>query len=107
MPKEQKAHTLTFSRKNQDVKKIINDKLKDENFILTDYICEAIRFFEKNEKNKVNNFDIETIINLIDSRLEQKIGENCITISNTEENEKISLKDELESDLPFNCLEDD
>lgn len=58
---------LTFSEKNKDVYKLINDRDKKEFKQNTDYICNAIRFFET-YKNYVgeNNIDNDTI-------LEQKI----------------------------------
>ncbi|HFD2049294.1 hypothetical protein JJB67_16900 [Clostridium perfringens] len=107
MPKKQKSHTLTFSRKNKDIENLIARKGEDKSFILTDYICEAIRFFEE-YKDKVNqnsnsSININSIIDLIDSRLNERLKEGNIRI----ENSKLSLKEELEQDLEKRYLDDD
>ncbi|MGM8299646.1 hypothetical protein [Clostridium perfringens] len=107
MPKKQKSHTLTFSRKNKDIENLIARKGEDKSFILTDYICEAIRFFEE-YKDKVNqnsnsSININSIIDLIDSRLNERLKEGNIRI----ENSKLSLKEELEQDLEQRYLDDD
>lgn len=107
MPKKQKSHTLTFSRKNKDIENLIARKGEDKSFILTDYICEAIRFFEE-YKDKVNqnsnsHININSIIDLIDSRLNERLKEGNIRI----ENSKLSLKEELEQDLEQRYLDDD
>ncbi|EGT4141300.1 hypothetical protein P5F43_15010 [Clostridium perfringens] len=69
------SYILTFSRKNLDVKKIINQKIDKERNIFTDYICEAVRFYEKYKDNinSFNNFDIEKIKVIIDERIEEKL----------------------------------
>ena len=41
------GYTLTFSKKNQDVKDILADVKKDNRIKITDYICEAIRRSEE------------------------------------------------------------
>lgn len=52
------GYSLTFSKKNRDVK-IQLDTLKNNGIVITDYICEAIRFFEKNKDNSFNETQIE------------------------------------------------
>lgn len=81
--------TLTFSKRNKDVRKILDNKIADDiNFVSTDYICEAIRFYEKN-KDRIysNNIDEDTIKKLIDKALESR-GEFSAT--NTAEDSSVS-----------------
>lgn len=52
MAKREGSFTFTFSKRNNDVKELIATKKKnDENFVITDYMCEAVRFYEKYGKN--------------------------------------------------------
>lgn len=49
------GHTLTFSKKNKDVREILEKYKKEAKetgkaFVANDYICEAIRFYERNKK---------------------------------------------------------
>lgn len=46
--------TITFAPKNDDVREILVELKKSKKVKLTDYICEAIRFYEAN-KDKMNN----------------------------------------------------
>ena len=65
---------LTFSKKNEDVKEII-EKYKDEMgraFIATDYVCEAIRFYEKN-KNKITTYEKKSLKKLIEKEIEKEL----------------------------------
>ena len=58
------GYTLTFSKKNEDIKELLIEKRKIKGFVLTDYICDAIRFFEanKDEKKKITNINIEELV---------------------------------------------
>nr|UVN08409.1 MAG: hypothetical protein [Bacteriophage sp.] len=60
------GHTLTFSKKNEDIKELLAEKKKVKGFILTDYICEAVRFFEANkdkiEHNQISSINIEDLV---------------------------------------------
>lgn len=60
------GYTLTFSKKNEDIKELLAEKKKVKGFILTDYICEAVRFFEANkdktENNQISSINIEDIV---------------------------------------------
>lgn len=73
------GYTLTFAKKNQDVKSILDRKKKDK-IVITDYICEAIRFYENNKNkefnnNQISNIDIEKLIeDKIKIVLENNIG---------------------------------
>lgn len=60
------GQSLTFSKKNRDIKEHL-DLLKKNNVTITDYICEAIRFFEKNKDNdfkesQINSKYVEDIV---------------------------------------------
>ena len=65
------GYTLTFSKKNQDVKDILANVKKENRVKITDYICEAIRFYEKNK-----NMEVKSIVanyKDIDKIIEEKI----------------------------------
>lgn len=52
MAKREGSFTFTFSKRNNDVKELLdNKKKKDTNFVVTDYMCKAVRFYEKYGKN--------------------------------------------------------
>jgi len=72
--KKQDAMTLTFSRKNKDVYDFLEESKKDKGFVATDYICEAVRFYNAN-KGSINNISMETINDLIEMKL-LKLGAN-------------------------------
>lgn len=102
------GYTLTFAKKNQDVKLIL-DKKKKNKVVVTDYICEAIRFFEQN-KNRENNNNIilnEDIDKLIEEKIKFLIGNKIKEVK-----EEISVDDNninLEDDygLDDSDLEED
>jgi len=90
------GYSLTFSKKNKDVKTHL-DELKSNGVIITDYICEAIRFYEKNkdnnwDKKQIDNKEIETMIS---EKVKQLLSEYN---KNTEPtlNQYGSLEDNLE-----------
>lgn len=70
---KQKAITLTFSKKNDDVFKLLMEK-KENNVILTKYICDAIRSYEGMEpktKSKSSQ-DLEAIVSeLVEKKLRE------------------------------------
>ena len=79
------GYTLTFSRKNQDVREMLEEEKKN-GAIISDFICEAIRFYVQNrnqtnvntiQKTITNNIDMKHIENLI----EQKIKESLATVT--------------------------
>lgn len=89
------GYTLTFSKKNKDIKTHL-DTLKNNGITITDYICEAVRFFEKNknfdfEKNKNDNENIEIVI---EKKIEQLLKEYSKAF-----NQPPKQKELLEKDL--------
>ena len=108
--------TLTFAAKNEDVRKILVG-CKNKKIVLTDYICNAIRFYEKNKEKLTNNnsLDIQELV-----RLEVEKAIKNITISNSipaeetieenvdEYNSEISdTKNYLEDDLDYVDIDED
>lgn len=91
------GYTLTFAKKNQDVKHHL-DKLKSEKVVITDYICEAIRFYEKNKNNKsnLNTIDPSVIDKMIEDKIKILIGDN-FKPKQDEEFSITSLEDNLDS----------
>lgn len=65
------AITLSFARKNKDVLEMLMEKKKSESFVQNDYICEAIRFYEKNKDKEFGAIDKEEIKRLVDERFEE------------------------------------
>lgn len=72
MPAIDKGITLTFAKKNFDVKDILKEK-KANGIIITDYICNAIRFYEKNKDNVNSSIDINKIERMIEEKIEQAL----------------------------------
>lgn len=96
---KQKAVTLSFSKKNEDIHNLLEDKKKNTAFVQNDYICDAIRFYEKN-KNKINNdFDKDKIIELIDKRIKELIDNDLIV--DKDKVEKNFNNKKLEENLDF------
>lgn len=63
--------SVSFSKKNSDVWDILTNKKKDITFNQNDYVCEAIRFYEKN-KDKINQIaNKEEIKRIVDERIEE------------------------------------
>ncbi|EJO5349403.1 hypothetical protein NRP93_003581 [Clostridium botulinum] len=110
MAKKQESLRLTFSKKNSDVQKLLEDKKEEsERFVATDYICEAVRFYEKN-KNKVNDIiNLDIIENLIDKKIrlfKEDLLKNNIQLSETQESEIKDLS-HLEKCIDDISFEDD
>lgn len=58
------GYTLTFAKKNSDVKDIL-DSEKEKGTVITNYICDAIRFYHNNKgivDVNVSKDDIESIV---------------------------------------------
>lgn len=92
------GYTLTFSKKNQDVKKILANIKEEDKIKITDYICEAVRFYEKNKKNRLDSELIDPA--LIDRMIEDKIKILIGTNLNFKQDYKlntVSLEDNLDS----------
>ncbi|KQC91066.1 hypothetical protein ACSXAS_15635 (plasmid) [Clostridium perfringens] len=83
------GYTLTFSRKNEDVKDIL-DKKKNKGIIITDYLCQAVRFYEENKEKNLNNSNID-ITDLVRKEMEKilnakEVSESVEKIVDLEEN---------------------
>lgn len=102
------GHTLTFSKKNKDVKELLGKYKKEakdteKSFIANDYICEAIRFYEKNKSSMFNEntnitLDIEK---LVEEKIKELIGKKEESITKGEKNNI------LEEELPCEDIEED
>jgi hypothetical protein len=76
MAKRPGSLVLTFSKKNIDIRKLLeNKKLNNETFVVTDYICESIRFYEKH-KDSIEFNNLGAIKKLIDDRLKEFVQTN-------------------------------
>lgn len=97
------GYTLTFSKKNEDVRDLLADKKANEKgFIVTDYICKAIRFFEEN-KDKGTLIDIAQIKNeIIDSLDISELIKKELSNFNL-----VESKDNLEDDLDEIPIDED
>lgn len=105
----QKAITLSFSKKNEDVANIIqNYKEKDKNFVQNDYVCAAIRFYEKYKNSNLNNslLQKEEILNLVDNRVKELL-ENSDLIKNNENNDINTILEDKTKYLTEDDLEED
>lgn len=92
------GYTLTFSKKNKDVEKLLFEK-KKQGIKLTDYICDSIRAFENN--TSMNNIDLNTLNINIKELVKEQVA---IELGKLSENKnKISL----ESDLDDIDIDDD
>lgn len=83
------GYTLTFSRKNKDIKELL-EKKQQQGIIITDYICNAIRFYETNKDAPAGN-NAEYIQQLIKKEIEKQlinvnINNNKNQINSLEEN---------------------
>lgn len=103
------GHTLTFSKKNKDVREILDEYKKEaketgKSFIANDYICEAIRFYEKNKNNGCSeSADITlNIEKLVEEKIKElmKTGEEAATV-------EIKSTNILEEKLPEEDIEED
>lgn len=107
---KQKAITLSFSRKNEDIFNLLEDKKKDKGFNQNDYICEAIRFYEENKDKIASNLDEYRIKELIDKKIEElkkelMNGDISIDLNAKEEFDDKKLEENLNFDMSI--LEDD
>ncbi|WP_338894859.1 hypothetical protein [Clostridium perfringens] len=86
------GYTLTFSRKNEDVKDIL-DKKKNKGIIITDYLCQAVRFYEENKEKNLNNSSNIDITDLVRKEMEKIL--NAKEVSESVE-KNIDLEENLE-----------
>lgn len=102
------GYTLTFSKKNQDAKTIIDQK-KGEGNIFTDYICEAVRFYEKNKDRGLE----QQIEEILDRKLNEKFAfmigniQNFSNMFSSNQQEGAITKDELTKPEEIKNLEND
>lgn len=89
MAKRPGSLVLTFSKKNIDIRNLLeNKRAEDEAFIVTDYICQCIRFYEKH-KDSVQVNDLGAVGKLIDERLKQFMQRNSTVTFGLAESPKI------------------
>lgn len=88
--------TLTFAPRNEDVRLILLEKKDNEGLVLTDYICEAIRFYEKHNHIPPN---LDNIIKVIQDTIESTLHTHILN--------KSSHPPTLEDNLDFVDCEDD
>ncbi|MCB2300425.1 hypothetical protein [Clostridium tagluense] len=64
------GYTLTFSKKNKDIKDLLDLK-KEEGFVVTEYIINAIRFYE-DYKDSVGteNLNLSMVEDLVNKKME-------------------------------------
>lgn len=86
------GYTLTFSRKNEDVKDIL-DKKKNKGIIITDYLCQAVRFYEENKEKNLNNSNID-ITDLVRKEMEKILNAKEVS-------ESVEKNVDLEENLDF------
>ena len=105
---------LTFSRRNQDVKKLLADK-KDEDFdfVVTDYLCEAVRFYERYKEAPPSSAPAQATVDveLMKKLIEEKIREMGAVVPADEKamdiDAELIKKRNLEEDLDDLPIEDD
>ena len=83
--------TITFAPKNDDVREILVELKKSKKVKLTDYICEAIRFYEAN-KDKMNKTDKENLAEIIKEEVSKQVKSEIERIL---EEKKITLVDDI------------
>lgn len=84
--------TITFAPKNDDVREILVELKKSKKVKLTDYICEAIRFYEAN-KDKMNN-DKGDLAEIIKEEVSKQVKSEIEKIEVSKQ-----IKDEIEKIL--------
>lgn len=63
------GYTLTFSRKNQDVKDLLDSK-KNDGIVVTEYICNAIKFYESHKDSVENTLNMDMVEDLVNKKME-------------------------------------
>lgn len=96
--------TISFSKQNQDIKDDLIKK-KENNINISNYICDAIRFYESNKNNNYtqSNIDIEKII---ETKLSEMLKDKIISNDNEKLDESTNLED-LAKTNQFINFEDD
>lgn len=100
---------LTFSEKNRDVYNLINNRDFREFKQHTDYICNAIRFYES-YKNKIEKNNVSIEDDILEKKvlkiLEKYSVKNSKYENNGDENKKEILKN-IEEDIDGVDIEED
>ena len=88
MSKRSGSFTFTFNRRNQDVKELLERKQKnDKYFIRTDYMCEAVRFYEAFRNNALIDSNLSTdslrtlLVSMVNKSVEKEEDKNIIHTS--------------------------
>lgn len=101
MADENKPITLSFSKKNIDIREILNEVSEQTGIKKTDYICEAVRFYYNNKDNVKNDSglsknEVEHMLeSLLDKKLEKLLIDKDIKISK----EQVDISDISKDDL--------
>jgi hypothetical protein len=68
-----KPVTISFSEKNRDVAKLLEDFKKElgRSFNQNDYVCQCIRFFQENKDKSFGDLNEDHINEMIDKKLEE------------------------------------
>lgn len=98
------GYTLTFSKKNHDVRDHL-DKLKEKNVVITDYLCKAVRFYEENKDKNKSEISPEVLEKMIEDKIKLLIKSNDIT-TNTEQSSVANIEDNIDN-VSDDDLEDD
>ena len=84
---------ISFSKKNIDVFEILEQK-KKENVIITDYICECIRYYEQKHNEKDKDSVEETVKKVIANMLVNGSMPVATVNSDKEENKEETIIEE-------------
>lgn len=87
------GYTLTFAKKNKDVQDHL-EELKKQNVTITDYLCDAVRFYEKHKDDSLKPpvIDLSEVTELIEKKFN--------TIEKKLTNIYISDEKEKDTELP-------
>lgn len=98
MSRREGSFTFTFSRRNSDVRQILIEKKKsDPYFVTTDYICEAVRFYERN-KDKININNQDSTQKMLEAFLKgMSLNANAIAQKNQE---ALNVQEEQKEKVP-------
>lgn len=103
------GYALTFSKRNKDVQKILDEYKKDKSFVSTEYICNAIRFYEKYKDNIENSINID--INKLKRDIIHELNIEEVVKNEIEKNFNLkkdnSIKKNLECDLEHVSIDED
>lgn len=95
------GYTLTFSKKNKDVQDHLVE-LKKKNITITDYLCDAVRFYEKHKDYNINSpiVNLSEITDLIERKF--SIIEKQLNNINSLEKKEKTIELPTEEDLMKN-----